>query len=110
MKMDILHCQTVCGVTKELTMFLLAYNLVRMTMLDAAQRQDVSADRISFVDALRWIASAPVEQELPELVVVPLRPGRYEPRARKRRPKEYDLLNKPRAVLREALRLQSLAA
>jgi hypothetical protein len=38
MKMDILRCQTVRGIEKELTMFLLAYNLVRMTMLEAARR------------------------------------------------------------------------
>jgi hypothetical protein len=35
MKMDVLHCQTVEGVLKELTMFVLVYNLVRMTMLEA---------------------------------------------------------------------------
>lgn len=110
MKMDVLHCQTVRGVMKELTMFLLVYNLVRMTMLEAARRQGVPPDRISFVDALRWLASAQPGDALPELVVNPLRPGRYEPRARKRRPKQYDLLNKPRAVLHEALRQQSLAA
>jgi hypothetical protein len=110
MKMDVLRCQTVRGVTKELTMFLLVYNVVRMTMLEAARRQSVPADRISFVDALRWLANAQPGDELPELVVNPQRPGRYEPRARKRRPKEYDLLTKPRAVLRETLRQQSLAA
>lgn len=110
MKMDVLRCQTVQGVLKELTMFLLVYNLVRMTMLEAARRQQVSVERISFVDALRWLATADPDDELPELVVNPHRPGRYEPRARKRRPKEYDLLNRPRAVLREALRAQQLAA
>lgn len=110
MKMDVLRCETVCGVTKELTMFLLVYNLVRMTMLEAARRQSVPVDRISFVDALRWLANAHPGDELPELVVNPRRAGRYEPRARKRRPKEYDLLNKPRAVLREAIRQQPLAA
>lgn len=110
MKMDVLRCQTVRGVLKELTMFLLVYNLVRMVMLEASKRQQVPVDRISFVDALRWLANAKPGDELPELVVNPLRPGRYEPRARKRRPKQYDLLNKPRAVLREALLQQSLAA
>ena len=79
-------------------------------ILEAARRQDVLPERISFVDALRWLATARPGDELPELVVNPHRPGRYEPRARKRRPKEYDLLNKPRAVLREALRAKSLAA
>jgi hypothetical protein len=110
MKMDVLRCQTVRGVLKELTMFLLVYNLVRMVMLEASKRQQVPVDRISFVDALRWLANAKPGDELPELVVNPLRPGRYEARARKRRPKQYDLLNKPRAVLREELLQQSLAA
>lgn len=109
MKMDVLRRRTVDGVLKELTMFLLVYNLVRMTMLEAARRQRVPPDRISVVDALRWLATAEPGDELPELVVNPLRNGRWEPRARKRRPKEYDLMNKPRAVLREALRVKSLA-
>ena len=52
MKMDILHCQTVDGVLKELTMFAMVYNLVRTVMQVAAARQQVSVDRISFADAL----------------------------------------------------------
>lgn len=87
MRMDVMHCLTVRGVLKELTMFLLVYNLVRMTMLEAAKRQRVAPDRISFVDALRWLATARPGAELPDLVVNPLRPGRVEPRHRKRRPK-----------------------
>ena len=71
MKMDVLRCQTVRGIEKELTMFLLVYNLVRMTMLQAAQRQGVPPERISFVDALRWLATARPGDELPELVVNP---------------------------------------
>jgi hypothetical protein len=109
MKMDVLRCETVAGVLKEMTMFALAYNLVRMTILEAARKQNVPPERISFIDALRWLAAARPDERLPKLVVLPRRPGRYEPRARKRRPKEYDLLNKPRAVLREALRTKSLA-
>src|SRR5690606_31628025 len=93
MQMDVLRCQTVRGVTKELTMFLLIYNLVRMTMLEAARRQKVPVERISFIDALRWLATAHPGDPLPDLVVNPLRPNRLEPRARKRRPKQYDLLN-----------------
>jgi hypothetical protein len=108
MKMDVLRCQTVRGVMKELTMFLLAYNLVRMTMLEAGRRQDVPPDRISFVDALRWLATARTGDDLPELVVNPWRAGRLEPRARKRRPKEYDLMTKPRSVLREVLTAEEL--
>lgn len=108
MKMDILRCQTVRGIQKELTMFLLIYNLVRMTILEAAQRQGVPPDRISFVDALRWLATARPGDELPDLVVNPLRPGRAEPRVRKRRPKEFPVMQKPRAILRQELAAQTL--
>jgi hypothetical protein len=51
MKMDVLHCETVMGVLKELTVFALVYNLVRAVMYEAAQRQDVAVERISFADA-----------------------------------------------------------
>jgi hypothetical protein len=110
MKMDVLRCQTVRGIQKELTMFLLVYNLVRMTMQEAARRQGVPAERISFVDALRWLATAKPGDELPELVVNPLRPGRVEPRVRKRRPKEFPVMKKPRAVLRQELLPQAVGA
>ncbi len=59
MKMDVLRCQTVRGILKELTMFLLVYNMVRMTMVEAAQQQGVPVDRISFVDTLRPPTPAP---------------------------------------------------
>jgi DDE family transposase len=52
MKMDVLHCETVNGVLKELTVFALVYNLVRAVMYEASQRQDVAVERISFADAL----------------------------------------------------------
>jgi hypothetical protein len=110
MKMDVLRCQTVRGIEKELTMFLLVYNLVRMTVLEAAKRQGVPAERISFVDALRWLATAKPGDELPELVVNPARPGRAEPRVRKRRPKQFPLMKKTRATLQQELAAQSLGA
>jgi hypothetical protein len=52
MKMDVLHCETVAGVLKELTVFALVYNLVRAVMYEASQRQEVPVERISFADAL----------------------------------------------------------
>jgi DDE family transposase len=110
MKMDVLRCQTVAGIQKELTMFLLVYNLVRMTVLEAARRQGVPPERISFVDALRWLATAKPGDELPELVVNPARPGRAEPRVRKRRPKQFPLMKKPRAALRQKLLAQQVEA
>jgi Transposase DDE domain len=102
-QMDVCRCTTFVGVMKELQVFVLAYNLVRRGMARAAERQRVEPDRISFVDALRWLRHVEPGEELPPLKVNPDRPGRGEPRARKRRPKQYDLLNKPRAVLRRKL-------
>jgi hypothetical protein len=110
MKMDLLRCQTVRGVLKELAMFLLVYNLVRMTMREAGRRQGVPPERISFVDALRWLATAKPGDELPDLVVNPPRYGRAEPRVRKRRPKTYLLMTKARPILRQELAAQPLEA
>jgi hypothetical protein len=110
MKMDVLKCKKVDGVLKELTMYAIAYNLVRVAMCEAGDRQGVMADRISFVDALRWLRGAEEGEEMPELVVNPLRPGRYEPRVKKRRPKQYPLMRKPRSELRKRLREKDLAA
>lgn len=102
LKMDILRCATYVGVMKELLRFVVVYNLVRRVMVEAGQRQQVEPNRISFVDALRWLRHAEPGEELARLKVNPDRPGRIEPRARKRRPKNYRLLNQPRAVLRAA--------
>ena len=103
MKMDILHCKSVAGVLKELTLFVLVYNLVRRVMLEASHRQHVALNRISFIDAWRWLRYARPGDELPHLIVNPHRPGRAEPRVRKRRPKEFPVMKKPRKELREAL-------
>jgi hypothetical protein len=110
MKMDVLKCKTVEGVLKELTVYAIVYNLIRLVMVEAARRQGVDVERISFVDASRWLAEASPGDDLPDLVVNPARPGRYEPRVRKRRPKQYPLMNKPRAVLRQELMTQAVSA
>ena len=110
MKMDSLRCETVAGVTKELLMYALAYNLVRLVMREASHRQGVAVDRISFVDALRWLASARPGESLPTLVVNPDRRDRVEPRVRKRRPKQYPLMKKPRSELRKSLLEQGVAS
>jgi Transposase DDE domain len=108
MKMDVLKCKTVEGVLKELTVSAIVYNLVRVVMAEAARRQGVDVERVSFVDALRWLAQARPGDDLPELVVNPERPGRYEPRVRKRRPKQYPLMTQPRSVLRKGLLTQGV--
>jgi hypothetical protein len=109
MGMDVLRCETVEGVSKELAVFKIVYNLVRVVMMEAARRQGVAADRISFADALAWVRHAGPHDELPDLVVVPHRPGRVEPRAIKRRPKQFDLMNKPREELRQKLREEAIS-
>ena len=104
MKMDVLHCKTPPGVKKELAVFALVYNLVRVVMLEASRRQKVEVDRISFADTLHWLRHARPGDELPNLIVNPLRPGRIEPRAVKRRPNKYTFLTKPRAQLQAELK------
>lgn len=106
MKMDVLRCQSEAGVRKELAMFCLAYNLVRAVMLEASRRQEVPASRISFADALKWMRHARGGEAMPDLMVVPYRPDRVEPRCKKRRPKEYDLMSRPRRVLQNRLKKQ----
>jgi hypothetical protein len=88
---------------KELTVFALMYNLIRFVMSQAARRQQVAIERISFSDAMRWLASAQDDEPLPALVVNPHRPNRYEARVRKRRPKPYPLTTKPRHQFRKLL-------
>jgi len=103
MGLDVLKCKTVDGVLKELIVFALIYNLVRLVMAQAARRQQVDIDRISFIDAARWLAAARDEESLPALVMNLHRPYRYEPRVRKRRPKQYPLMQTPRKELRKLL-------
>jgi Transposase DDE domain len=101
--MDVLHTKSVDGIHKELAMFAIAYNLVRLVMLEAAAQQDVGPNQISFTDALRWLRHNGLATPLQALVVLLNRPGRHQPRVRKRRPKKYPAMKKPRAVLTQAL-------
>lgn len=110
MKMDVLKCKTVEGVMKELAVFTLVYNLVRMVMLRASRRQKVPVDRISFIDALRWLCAVRDGAVLPDLIVNPDRPGRFEPRVIKRRKDRYSYMTKPRQQLRQALRGKKVKA
>lgn len=113
MGMERLRCQSPPMAQKELLACLIAHNLVRCVMAEAAALYDVHLDRISFkgsLDALRQytaaIAQVPNRKLRRQLWndlllslardLVPFRPGRLEPRAVKHRPKAYPLLNKPR--------------
>jgi len=117
MGMDILRCKTPEMVHKELTLHLIAYNLVRLTMLEATAAEGVALERVSFKGTLvtlrHWTPLFIASSRSTRLALwsamlrciardpVPHRPGRLEPRARKRRPKNYQLLNKPRCIFKE---------
>src|SRR3954447_22041647 len=114
MKMDILRCKSPEMVRKEIWAHLLAYNLLRTVMAVAASESDVEPRKISFKGAKQTLtAFAPkLEAARPEdrarLIAAMLkavayhrvgnRPGRWEPRARKRRPKPGARLMQPRAA------------
>jgi hypothetical protein len=97
MGMNALRCRTVDGVRKELATYLAAYNLVRLAVLAAARAQRVSPRRVSFVDAMRWLAARLLGlRGVGRLIVNPDRAGRHQLRVIRRRYKQYDLLRKPR--------------
>jgi len=117
--MDVLRCKSPEMVVKELWMKIIGYNLIRAVMLEAGRRGGVSAGRLSFEGTLgtlrQWLPllSGPDTSKnrrdflygaMLDCIArdeVPLRPGRSEPRARKRRPKKYQLLTRPREVFHE---------
>jgi len=118
MGMEVLRCKSPQMVHKELEMFFIAYNLIRCLIAQAGAINDVALDRMSFkgtVDSVRQfslaIAQARSKKKQNQLIVqlleviardeVPDRPGRIEPRAVKRRPKAYQLLNRPRHLMKE---------
>ena len=118
MGMEVLRCKSPKMLHKELEMFFIAYNLIRSLMAQAGASNDVPIERLSFkgtVDCVRQfsvaIAQARSRKKQKQLIArlleiiaqdqVPHRPGRREPRAVKRRPKPYQLLNRPRHQMRE---------
>jgi len=108
--LDKLKGHSVDVVKKEMWVFALVYNLVRVVILKAARRQRVQPHRLSFIDALRCLQPPKPAQSLPDLVVNPERPDRVEPRVLKRRKKEYPYMTKPRAELRKRLKKRRDAA
>lgn len=110
MGMNILKCETVPGVLKELAVFALAYNLVRSAMAVTAEARGVEPERVSLLDTLRWLIGPESDEDATVLWINPARPGRSEPRVVKRRPKEYDRMTRPRSELRQQLLSQGDAA
>lgn len=119
--MDVLRTQTPEMVRKELLAKLLAYNLIRRLMWEAGVRSGARPLRLSFKGAVQHVRmfapilaalAPPARQALHDLLLktlaaesVPERPGRIEPRLKKRRPKSFGWLQKPRALCRRLLRL-----
>jgi hypothetical protein len=100
MKMSQLKCKTAEGVKKELLIYFITYNLIRRVIADAADRQQVPVRRISFIDALRWLAHARDDERSLMLSVIALRPDRHEPRVKKYLKYRYRLMCKPRHILK----------
>lgn len=119
MGMSVLRCKTPEMVRKEVWMHMLAYNLIRTVMARAAEQAGIEPREVSFAGAMQTInAFAPVlemadETDRPRLWEILLRmigrhrvanrPGRYEPRAVKRRAKPIALLTEPRDTARARL-------
>jgi Transposase DDE domain len=119
MKMEILRCKTPEMVRKEIWAHLLAYNLIRKVMAQAALAQQLTPRQISFAGAMQTLnefrthllqASADELSELTRRILAAIarhrvgnRPGRCEPRKVKRRPKGYSRLLVPRAEERAKL-------
>ena len=112
--METLSCKTPEMGEKEMWVYLLAYNLIRLIMAQSALLADVLPRALSFKHTLQlWLAWGGVSEQADEeknitllLVLVAEksvgnRPGRIEPRAIKRRPKPYPLLTKTRDLARE---------
>lgn len=114
-----LRCKTPEMVRKEFWVTMLAYNAIRTTALGASSVCDERPRDISFVTCCQFVlASWDVILEKPSSTrvnyclgrlrqigrcVVGNRPGRFEPRVRKKRPSNYNLMMKPRQQLRDRL-------
>jgi hypothetical protein len=111
---DVLRCKSPDMVEREVLIHLICYNMIRALMQRSAHLYDQPLERISFKGTLdtlgQWAspirASAGKPRKQTELInrmllaiasdLLPIRPGRSEPRAKKRRPKNYQLLTSPR--------------
>ncbi len=117
--MEVLRCKSPSMVRKELYVYLLAYNLLRSLMWSAGTTCGTAPLRLSlqgtrhhlthFVSVLLAADSTQHDRIYRTLLKViahksvPHRPGRNEPRVRKRRPKSYPLMKQPRTQLRHQL-------
>ncbi len=94
-----LSSRSVPAVRKELLSFVILYNLVRQVMAQAAARQGVQANRISFTDALNWLRGSGPGDPLPDLIVNRTRARPTQPRMLKHGRRKYARLNQSRSTL-----------
>lgn len=116
MGMNILSCKTPEMARKEIGVYLLAYNLIRLMMAQSALMADIRHRCISFKHCLQlwltWMQHASTWDDKQRQILFLLmaqqmvgnRPGRIEPRAVKRRSKAFPLLAEPRHQARENVR------
>jgi hypothetical protein len=115
--MEVLRCQTPAMVEKELWVYLLAYNLVRLLMAQAAAEHNTAPRMLSFKHTVQlwseFSARSLCRTEANSLTLlfeliaqqrVGHRPRRIEPRARKRRPKSFQWLKVPRHTARRQIK------
>ncbi len=113
--MEILTCKTPTMNEKEMWVYFLAYNLIRLVMAQAALHSQLMPRQLSFKHTvqiwLMWSKQFSLDDEhvatllsMIAQIRVGKRPGRIEPRAVKRRPKSYSLLMKPRDKARADVR------
>ena len=108
LNMAVLKGKSPAIIQREILAYVLVYNLLAIELRRCAAAQHIAPDRISFIDTVRWLLTG--LRPKVRLRINPLRPGRYEPRVRKRRSITYPLMTRTRQVLREELRRNSKLA
>ena len=109
MRMDVLRCRTADGIHRELAVFGIIYNAVRLVMIHAAETQGVPPDRISFIDVLRWLELGCPGADLPRFITNPTRARSPAPRNVRRRHNNHTYMTRPRKTQRKLLTSQELA-
>jgi hypothetical protein len=117
MGMEILSCKSPEMIEKEVWTYILAYNLIRQLICQAAEKHKVEPRRISFTGAIQTfnaflplinVGPPKFSKRMYDAMIdiiaqhkIPNRPGRSEPKAVKRRPKAYPRLTKPRSQFKK---------
>jgi hypothetical protein len=119
MQMDVLRTRSPEMVRKEIATHLLAYNLIRGIMAEAARVEQIKPRSLSFTGAMHTVRAfeqghlydpSKIKADLPRLLKLigqkrlDDRPDRYEPRAVKRRPKPHPLLTMPRKAAKRLIK------